>query len=156
MAFNINDATADTDHVEEAMREPFHLSAPASLPPEAISAADYLSRTPVSDIVSGWKSQIRRLKDLVHACEPMQAEWDRATPRPLRDASSGIKSVARPHLMSQFGLGGSRWTKQFIYGFEFMGAFCAWRIIYTRRESGQAGFAGPPVFGRIISLWYES
>ena len=43
------------------------------------------------------------------------------TPAPIQAASAGIKSVAILHMMSQFGLGGSRWAKQFIYGFGVMG-----------------------------------
>ena len=106
------------------MREPFRLSDSAPTPqPEVISAADCIARTPDSDISSDWKAEIRRLEELVHPCEPMQAEWDRMTPTPLRGASAGTKSVALILLMSQFGLGGSRWMKQFIYGFGAMGAF---------------------------------
>ena len=123
LTFNITDATSHTDHVEKAMREPFHLSDPVPLPPEVKAATAYLSRTPDSEVLSSWKSQIRRLKDLVTACEPMQAEWDRMTPDSIRGASSGIRSVALLHLMSQFGLGGKRWMKQFIYGFDVMGTF---------------------------------
>ena len=50
----------------------------------------------------------------------MQAEWDRMTPKPLSGASADIKSAALLRLMSQFGLGGSRRMKQFIYGFDVM------------------------------------
>ena len=45
------------------------------------------------------------------------------TPVPLLAESAGIKSVAIPHLASQYGLGGSRWAEQFIYGFGAMGTF---------------------------------
>ena len=60
---------------------------------------------------------------LVRECDPMHAEWDRMAPKPLRGSSAGIKSVALIRLMSQFGLDGSRWAKQFIYGFDVMGTF---------------------------------
>ena len=71
MEFNINDATSDTDRVEsDAMALP-----PFGFGPQgAISVADYLARTPDSDILSGWKSQIRRLEELAQACGPMQSD----------------------------------------------------------------------------------
>ena len=59
----------------------------------------------------------------MQACEPMQSDCGRMKPIPLRAASSGIKSVALLHMMSQFGLGCSRWSKQFITGFDVVGAF---------------------------------
>ena len=123
IAFNINDATSRNDHVEKDMREPPRLSGPVPLPPEVISAADYLRRAPRSDILANWESLIRRLTDLVRARDTMQDEWGRGTPDPHREASAGIKSAAILHLMSQLGLGGSRRMDQFVYVFDVMGAF---------------------------------
>ena len=123
ISFNFPDATSHADRVGEAMRKPAHLSGPVPLPPEVISAADYISSAPDAVILAGWESQLWRLNDLVRACDPMQAERDRMTPQPIMSASSGIKSVSLLHLMSQFGLGGSRRLAQFVYGFGATGAF---------------------------------
>ena len=53
----------------------------------------------------------------------MQADWAAATSASIRSAPTGIKAVATQHLMTQLGLGGSKWMRQFIYGFDVMGAF---------------------------------
>ena len=104
LPYTSTDATSHTDHAEEDTRVPPHLSGPVPPPLEVISAADPLSGAPDSDILAGWKSQIRRLKEMARACDPMRTEWDRMAPKLHRGASACIKSVALLRLMSQFGL----------------------------------------------------
>ena len=143
----LTDATSHTGEVEKAMREPLHLSEPAPLPPEVKAALAYLARTPDSDVVSSWKQQLRRLKDLVLACEPTQAEWDREAPDSIRGPSSGIRSVALLHLMSQFGLGGARWMKQSYTDSTRWELFH--RKAFSRRaKNGDADLIGSHLFGR--------
>ena len=154
VTFNITDAASHTDHVEKATREPFRLSEPAPLPPEVKAAADYHSRTPDSEVLSSWKSQIRRLKDLVTACDPMQAEWGRMTPDSIRGASSGVGSVALIRLMSQFGLGGSRWVNQLRIWRH--GDILPGRHMSNGRENDVTGLGGAPLYGRISQIRYQS
>ena len=54
ISVNIPDSTARSDHAEEAARSPFRLSDSVPLPPEVISAANYLARTDRRRTNSGW------------------------------------------------------------------------------------------------------
>ena len=121
IAIDITDSTSRTDRFGSAIREPLRLTGPVPLPPEVILAEGYLSRTPASDILASWKSQIRRHKDIARAYAPMKAEWDRMTPKHIMGASASIKSVAIRRRTSQFGPGGLRSAKQFAYGFDVVG-----------------------------------
>ena len=52
----------------------------------------------------------------------MQEHWDSFIPPEIRPASRSIKTVALSFLMDSIGIGGSRWIRQFIYGFDVTGS----------------------------------
>ena len=121
--YNISDAISRTDHVGRAMKERFHLSDDAPLPPEIKTATEFLLTTPDREILCFWEAQILRLKELVGNCAPTQADWGGGDSAPNLSTATGIKAVAIHHLLTQLGLGGSNWRRQFIYGFGALMAF---------------------------------
>ena len=70
-----------------------------------------------------WRGQLRRLKALVRAAKPLQSDWYARTPSAIRPATGVVQTVALAHLMDRWGLGGQRWLKQFVSGFDIVGAF---------------------------------
>ena len=84
---------------------------------------EFIKNTGPGDILLFWKAQLRRLRKLAAAADPTQAAWGDLIPDFIRPAAGRLKTVKISHLMRQFGLGGQSWIKQFIYGFEIVGAF---------------------------------
>ena len=105
------------------MKERFQLSDDAPLPPEIKTATEFLRTSPDKESLPFWASQLQRLKELVGKSAPMQADWEEAAPASIRSAPTGIKAVATQRLLTQLGLVGSNWIRQFIYGFGAMGTF---------------------------------
>ena len=121
--FNITDAAPHTDFVDKATRGTFHLSDPAPLPPEILDSVSFLLPHSGDEIRRIRRAQLRRLKALVRAAEPMHAERYSQTPTDSTSSTGDVNIAALTHLMDQWGLGGQLWLMQFVFGFDIAGAF---------------------------------
>ena len=120
--FNTPHASSHADHVFQVVKEPFRLSGPIPLPGEIISSLEFLSSYSDEKIRGIWAEQFSRLSGLISAAAPTQEAWNSSAPS-LRPVAGSIKTVALSFLMDSMGLGGSRWIRQFIYGFDVIGSF---------------------------------
>ena len=118
---NIPSAVSHADHVGQALLQPFHLAAPVPLPAELSASLRFIRETPDVSILHFWKEQLRAVRELVQAARPTQLLWDAAAPPSLQPVMGRVASVALTDLMAQYGLGGSRWMRQFTFGFDVMG-----------------------------------
>ena len=119
--YNITCAISRTDHVERAMLEPFHLAGEIPIPPDVTRAIDFISPTPDRSIRKFWNIQLSRLKSLVKGGADTQLSWDSCRPQSVADAQSPIRTVSIAQLLALLGVGGDKWLKQFIYGFDIIG-----------------------------------
>ena len=133
--FNIPDAVSHTDHVERAMSEPFHLSGLVPLPRGLSSAMDCIRSAPDVPVLVFWKELLRRMRRLRADCSLAQAAWVAAAPAGIPATSAVVQPPLMVHLLAQLGAGGSRWMKQFIYGFGAMGSFSQAGVFPTAQPS---------------------
>ena len=121
--FNIPDARPHSDHVYKSLEQPCHLADHIPIPEDPSGDVHYIRDTPNLSIPKTIHAHLKAVKDLVSAVRPTQLIWGAASPPALQPTSGRIAPVALVHLLSQYGMGGSRWARQFVLGFDAIGGF---------------------------------
>ena len=144
----ITDARDYLDHIHQAVRADFPLTADIPLPGELTASIDWISEVPTTAATEFWEEQLIALKNLVSDAASTQVKWDSFRPPELGGAGGGARSVAILSLLRQFNLGGDRWMSQFIFGFPTCGIFSQSGVFPTCDK------AKPPV--SLSVLWKSS
>ena len=107
--------------VVEALRAPFVLDQAIPLPESTKKALNFLRFSRPEDVAEFLKLQLYMTSSLVEAATPHEKHRGKLIPSQIRPAAEKIELPAFLSLMLQLGLGGSRWRRQFIYGFKLVG-----------------------------------
>ena len=99
---------------------PFFLAHEIELPPTLVGAVDFMSGAPQADIKKFWSGQVSQLRDIKRAQRGTLSLWREVTPASLK-GSTTIDPVILTYLLDRFGLGGSKWLKQLVFGFPITG-----------------------------------
>ena len=76
---------------------------------------------------------------------PKHEVWNSFTLPSLRLVAGSIRTVALSFLMDSLGIGGSRWIRQFIYGFDLVGSFSQTSVFPGDFKASPPHF--PDIFG---------
>ena len=115
------DATSIPGLVRDALRAPFFLAHAIPLPPSTMEDVDFLASTDLGLVDTFWSTQLSRLRTLITDATPVETRWRALIPTAIRPAAGKLRIASFLSLMLQCGLGGRRWCRQFIYGFEHVG-----------------------------------
>ena len=107
--------------VADALTAPFFLAQEIPLPDSVKNAVSFLSEAKHAQVETFWSDQLSRLALLVKEAEPINNQWNSLIPSEIAPAAGKIKLAAFLSLMLHCGLGGSRWCRQFIFGFDLVG-----------------------------------
>ena len=118
------EATSIPGLARDALRAPFFLAQAVPLPPSTLEAVDFLASTDLGLVGAFWPSQLSALRTLIEDSTPMEPRRRALIPNDIRPAGGKLHLAAFLSLTPQCGLGGRRWRRQFIYGFELAGVLC--------------------------------
>ena len=114
------DATTIIEHVRAALEAPFFLAQEIELPPALNRAVCFMATTPTNTIKEFWYKQVHDLKNIKKCTMPVLERWRQLTPDTLKGVSI-VDPAMLSFLFRKFGLGGSKWLKQLIFGFPITG-----------------------------------
>ena len=84
------------------------------------------------------------MKDLLSAASAQEV-WNSCIRPSHRPVAGSVRAVVLSTLLDSLGIGGSRWIRQFIYGFDLVGSFS--QASASPRDCKESPPLGPWIFG---------
>ena len=91
------------------------------LPESTNAAVSFIAKTDGAAAKAFWSEHLSRLGSLVAVADQINSQWGDLIPSEIRPSAGKLKLAAFLSHMLRSGLGGSRWWRQFIFGFELAG-----------------------------------
>ena len=120
---HIQDSTSVPDHFRKAVDVDFFISKETPLAEEIRNSLKFITTADKMTAEDFRVSQLARVRQIVTDAEPLRKIWDLHRPTELRSNPCSLRTLALVRLMRNFDMGGGRWFRQFIHGFEITGAF---------------------------------
>ena len=120
---HIQNSTSIPGHVRKAVDMEFFTSKEVPMTDEIRNSIAFIAKIDRQNAEDFWTSQLGKIRKIVNDAEPTQRVWEMRRPKELSGTPSPLRTVALAHLMGNFDIGGGKWLRQFIHGFDIIGTF---------------------------------
>ena len=131
------------EHVKAALKAPFFLALHTPLPSSLSKAISFVSECAPELVTSFWEKQLGELTKLASDASDTNESWKKLIPTEIRPAAGKLNLPALMSLMDQFGLGGSNWLQQFLFGFKLTGVLSQRFAFPSAEKAGNSPILSP-------------